>query len=507
MAYRGASNNEMMEPRLFTGPDICLAWRRPSDKKRSQAGFFTMNTDAQEVSKPGSDHKDMVLELNFVPTWAREPPGRNPYADYEDRRERTRRTEPRPRGAGRPMGRKTRGREARAMREVAPREEPRRDKPPSPAVLVQVSFVPERNRLGALVRDLRASGRAYPLADLAVRFLSSPAFYLVKLESEKFATGQPPRLLHQCKICQLVFGDERGLADHALKTHFDHMFVRETRSVDPPSGQFTCVARCRLSGELLPPPNYHGYNEKVLALWRTRFPHMTLDDYRAHIEIIREPEMLEQWKRLQSTRVVFRRKDQPEAPALEEDDARQLFRECYYPEMALCGHRFILPAETAQKLEDEALRRAVRGAWARESRRPYSLMMALRPAFHHMHLYLFKTPGGVTFVTAIQPHPLDPRRAVKNIAEVLHYLRRHPGCTRQELVQKLRPGMAADSPQAAAVLGPLRWLIERGHIIEFFNGTLSVPGAEGAARPAAPTAAQMEPVPVAAERPATSPHD
>jgi hypothetical protein len=25
------------------------------------------------------------------------------------------------------------------------------------------------------------------------------------------------------------------------------------------------------------------------------------------------------------------------------------------------------------------------------------------------------------------------------------------------------------------VISPLRWLIERGHVIEFFNGTLAVP--------------------------------
>ena len=61
------------------------------------------------------------------------------------------------------------------------------------------------------------------------------------------------------------------------------------------------------------------------------------------------------------------------------------------------------------------------------------------------------------------------------IREVLNHLREHPGCTRRNLMEALRPGLAPDAPEIKSVLTPLAWLVERGHIIEFFNGTLSVP--------------------------------
>ena len=426
--------------------------------------------------------QDVTLDLNFVPTWAREPPGRNPYAAFEGEREGRHPAGRRPPGPGQPFDRKPRDRKPPGERRPfrprgpAPVEPPREAAAPAP---VLISFVPERACLGHLVRDLRTSGRAYPLADLAARFLAAPAYYRVKLETRRPAAGAEQARLYQCRECGLLFLDDARLASHALGAHLDQVYTREEQVVDPPAGNFSCVARCRLSGEVLGPPNHHEYNEKVNALWRARFAHMSLDEYRGRVETVRDPELIEQWKKAQSSRVVFRRKDAPEEPALSEADARRVFLEQYARKMTAAGHRFIIPAEVAQRLEDESLKRAVRETWTRESRHPFSVMLALRPAFHHMRLHVFKTQNQITFVTSIQPHPLEPRRAVKSIAEALHYLRRHPGCTRRELVEKLRPGMAADSPQAAAVLNPLRWLIERGHVIEFWNGTLSVPGVAG----------------------------
>ena len=137
-----------------------------------------------------------------------------------------------------------------------------------------------------------------------------------------------------------------------------------------------------------------------------------------------------------------------------------------------------------------------------------TLMFALRPAFRHMRLHLFKV-GNETFVTAIQPKPMDLAHSVENIQKMLQLLREHPGWTRKELLEHMQPGLAAESTEAAELLKPLRWLIEKGHVIEFFNGTLSLPAApsqpkEQPAAPAATEAPAATDAPVPAE-PAAAP--
>jgi hypothetical protein len=166
---------------------------------------------------------------------------------------------------------------------------------------------------------------------------------------------------------------------------------------------------------------------------------------------------------------------EPQGEAMSEEDARHLFRETHLPKMVQHGTRAVVPAEVAKSMEDSPVKRAIREAWFQESRFPLSMSLAMRPAFRHMRLHMFKTNRKHVFVTAVKPKPLDPGVAVETIRNELTYLHDHPGCTRKELVEALRPDAALESPEVAEVVSNLRWLVEKGHVIEFYDGRLSVP--------------------------------
>jgi hypothetical protein len=449
------------------------------------------NSVDNDTSQP-QEKPVILLDLNFVPTWARQPAGKNPYEQFGggDRRDRGERREwggerrdrkPRPgqrpgqgQGPGPGAGRRDQRPDTRGPRdsqELPERRFERREE----FLPLDISFIPERNRLSALVHELRDSARAYPLMDLASAFLSNPAYYLVKIETRQPERDKEAPNLFQCKECKVLFFQKDALTTHALEKHLEKVFVREEVKVEPPSGNFLVIARCKLSGTLLGPPNYHGYNAKLQEIWKKQFAHMSLDSYRSHIETIRDPELIEKWKQENSTQVAYKPREPEGAPALTLAEVQKIFLQEHAPTLVAEGHRFIVPAEAASRIDDARLRSAVREAWTRESHRPFSLMLALRPAFNHMGLHMFRVQSGITFATYIRPRPIDPGQTITNIAEVLQFLQAQPGCSRQELVEKLRPGIALDSPKVAEVISPLRWLIERGHVIEFFNGTLAVP--------------------------------
>ncbi len=436
----------------------------------------------QNENAPDEQKTEPILELNFVPTWARQPPAANPYAHFEGRGEerrerRDRRDGGRPKFGGKGPPRRDRGerRPFHERRAYAPERRPEAAAPRPERLPLEISFIPESQRLGAVVREIRAAGRAYPVADVAARFLSNPAFYLVKIESRATRGGPKPAPFYQCRHCKVAFSGKSDLISHALRAHLDQFIKVEEIVGEPPAGNFVVVARCRLSGELLGPPNYHGYNEKVQELHRRRFSHMTLDEYRQHIETIRDPALIERWKDESRKQVVFRKIGEESAPPLSREEAEKLFLEQHADSFISETARAIIPAAAAQQIEDPGIKRTLREIWERESRHPFSLVFALRPAFNHMRLSLFKTSGGMMFVSAIRPAPINPRQAVEPIAGVLRFLQTHPGCTRQQLVEQLCPGAAPDSPEVAAVISPLRWLTDKGHVIEFFDGTLSVP--------------------------------
>ncbi len=473
------------------------------------------------------DAPELALDLNFVPTWARRPP-ENPYAGREEsgdrdwkaappgrregnrspagRRDGYERRAPRPgngprtgdrggfgeRGHRPPSaggaGAHTGGREARISadreRSGPRREGERREgggrrpaREPVARMNVRVSFLPDRERLSLVVRDIQVSRRAFPLIEIASRFLGRDDLYLVKLELPAPAEGQERKTFVQCLECKRVFCRRANAEAHILNDHTDKFFTIEETEVEPPTGVFACVARCGLSGVLLGPPNYHGYNEKIQELWSSRFAHLSKAEYLGRIETVRDEALVEQWKDSLRKRTVYRLKEVPEGQAAEpmtRAEAQDWMRTRVNGMLRESG-RSMLPGAQARKFDDPSLRAAVSLAWQKESRFPFTLSLALRPAFRHMHLHLFKVNAKETYVTAVAPVPVDLATAPAIVKEIVVFLEAHPGSTRQQVLEGLRPGADPESPEAAELLLHLGNLVANGGVIEFFNATLSLP--------------------------------
>jgi hypothetical protein len=306
--------------------------------------------------------------------------------------------------------------------------------------------------------------------DLANLFIHDSNGYLVKLEARRDATDFS---FYQCKKCKATTCSKEMMEQHLLGKHLEDLYEKKEIETDPPSGQFVCVARCRKSGVLLGPPNHHSYAEKLNELHQSRFPHLSLEEYKQQIETLREEALIEQWKEETRKQIVYTLKSNPEAPELDRTKAEAEFRK-EISSMYEITRRAVMPSSVAQSLEDRDITNAIRKAWSKESRFPLSTSFAMRAAFRHMHLHLFKA-GKINFVTHIKPRPVKPEKTVEKIAEVLRFLEAHPGSTRKHLLEVLHPSIDPASKEAAEALQPLGWLIERGHIIEYFNGTLSVP--------------------------------
>lgn len=444
--------------------------------------------------------EDHLLDLNFVPKWARQEPGENPYIRFEgsDQRQGARRGRREfggrmphrddDRQGGRHVDRDRRVKRPGAGSEDRPAREPatasigtsaaasqRR-----PRLPVRVSFLPERKGLGVIVRKIHHSVKAYALPDVAALFLSKPPYHLVKVE---FDTSADAALeLFQCRICAMIFLDREKAVKHLLSQHMDHYFEIIEVETEPPSGNFTCIARCTLSGELIAPPNHHSYVEKVNALHAAHFAQMSLEDYKKRIETLHDQELIEQWKQESSRQRRYHLKAAKDSEPMKESEARTYILQHLAGEAIRKGTRFVIPAVVAREMEDGPLRMAISDQWVHETRFPTTMIYALRPALRHMKLHLFKGSDRETFVTAVKPSPVKPEQAVSSICEALHYLESHPGCTREDLVAHLACGAQATDEKARPVINNLTWLIEKGHVIEFHDGRLSVPMSRNRAR-------------------------
>jgi hypothetical protein len=433
----------------------------------------------------GDPREQLVIDLNFVPSWARKPPadpagrpGRTAEAapDREERRYEDRARSPRPdrrpgaggRREGRDRFRREREPDA-ARAPLAPPDE--RFK------ALEIAFLPERHGLVPLAQRLARSLRAYALFEVAAMFLTKPDYYQIKLDLPADSAGP----LFQCAACKGVFADREAAAIHVFARHFDTFCRKEEREVEPPKGSFVCVARCGLSGELLGPPNHHGYADRLAEVHRGRYPEMPLEAYRKHVENSHDPELIERWKDSMKRQTVYHFGEGEGAVSFTRfSEAEAWFREHCLGKTVREGRHFTVPAAVAHALAEGGLRQAIQEAWQRESRFPLRFSITLRLAFRHLGLHTFKTGQGHTFLTSVVPTALDPSTAVPPLREILDFVTGKPGCTRVEMLAGLRTEAPLDDPNAPAVAEVnthLRWLVEKGHVIEFSDGRLAVPTA------------------------------
>jgi hypothetical protein len=150
--------------------------------------------------------------------------------------------------------------------------------------------------------------------------------------------------------------------------------------------------------------------------------------------------------------------------------------------------RCMLPGAVSRRFDDPSLRREVSMAWQRETRFPFTLSLALRPAFRHMKMHLFKINARETYVTAIAPTPVDLATAPDIVKEIVKFLEANPAATRQSLLDGLRPGANAESKEVQDLLRHLDNLVANGNVIAFYNGTLGLPRAQAEKPKAGPAA-------------------
>lgn len=441
----------------------------------------------------------LVLDLNFVPVWARKPPESRPFTGTADEghdrggeREGFRRHQ-RPDRAERPDRRQGGGGGRRPNF-----RDRQRGEMPSPRVVaepvderlasLEVAFLPERRGLAPLAGRFAKSCRAYSLFEVASLFLSKPDYYLIKIE---VPASQASLSLFQCTECKAVFLDRAAAASHVFSAHFEKFCRKEERETEPPKGNFVCVARCGLSGVLLGPPNYHGYNDKVAEIHRTRYPDMPLEAYRQRIETLHDATAIEQWKESMRKQVVYHFGHGEQAVSFNRfSEAESYFRDHSLAETVKESKSVMVPGAIAHAMEAGPLRRVIEEAWNRESRFPLKLSIILRLAFRHLGLHTFKAAGGHTFVTAVAPAPIEPAHAVEGVREILDFIAAKPGCTPSEMIAALNPA-APPAPAEGAETPPvpaassrehdlkrqLQWLVAKGHVIEFSDGRMAIPTA------------------------------
>jgi hypothetical protein len=500
---------------------------------------------------------DLDLEKLFLPSWAQEQPAGNRFEKYTgtegDQPERRRggprndsfgggggrgQSRPRTGGPGAPGGAGgSGGARFGDRRKDGPRRDDRggdrnqrheRPAPPAPLPEIAVTFIPVENGVESLARQIRVTGRAYPLFQIAQLVLDKPERYSVQLAIKKNADGTPKQALFSCALDDTPWLGEDEAVAHILKNHFATFYTAERTATEPPKGVYTFVAQCGFSGVILGPPNHHDYQNQLRKLHTERFARMPFEAFKARVKIVKDEAVVKKWVEDQSFKTEYVCLNVPEPlrlPNLEEVEKH--FRTVHKDAIIKPVETYIVAGVPSRTLRSHELQRLVRTEWEQQKYFPLPLATSLSRSFASHGLHFFKVNKTVTHVAVARPQylDLDASPVSENIKRIVTYINEHPKCTRRKMVEALAPAPKAtvieikpDEPKAAAesaeptaeqtaIIVDLHWLVHQGHVLEFADGKLDT-AKKPAPKPQKPepkaAPAAKAPAPATTETPAPS---
>jgi hypothetical protein len=340
---------------------------------------------------------------------------------------------------------------------------------------VAVRFLPHPRVLENVIDQIKASTVAYSIFSLARLFLEKPQRYDVRLTpSEGFS-------LYRLGEDGVLSADQHFLENNAFRLVHEKFYKREVRQLEPIRGNFAGVARCRLSGVLLGPTNYHGYQPKLRSIYEQRFSRrMSFSDYQRQVEIVNDPALVEQWREEARAVTTFSILDEQSPTTFANvAEAERHFRQNYLPDLVQQAGETVIDGVSSRQMPDRVLRRLIEDTWTCETRSPSQMMQELAKAFRDAGLHIFRHRRGMLFVSPIRARPLahDQTGVSPQVKGILETLAQSPRATRKDLADKLLPDVPSEEAESRkrALASDLHWLISEGYVIEFNDGTLDLP--------------------------------
>ncbi|MEO7299963.1 MAG: hypothetical protein ABI042_15460 [Verrucomicrobiota bacterium] len=453
---------------------------------------------------------ELDLEKLFLPAWAQESPNVNKYSKHagDDRPQRDERRGggsrpprrdfgggggqrpggPQSRGSGGPGGNRP-GQSRDGQRSPQGggdrfrRDEPREYRPPEPFAEISVTLLPDEKGVESIARQIKMTGRAYPLFEIAKLVLQKPERQQVKFDVIKKPDGTIAQPLFLCALDDSLWLSEDEAVAHVLGKHFATFYQAERTPTDPPKGTYTFVGQCGMSGTILGPPNHHDYQNQLRKLHLDRFSRMQFEEFKSRVKIVKDEAIVKKWIEDQSFKTEFVCLNVADAPRLQtREEVEKHFRETHLANIVKPVDSHTMTGLASRQLRCPPLQRVLREAWEEQRRFPIKLATVLSQLFAHHGLQFFKVNKTITHVSVARPNFLDLETtpvsdAVKKIVE---FINANPKCSRRKLIESLAPSVAApdgqknDQPSAeqTAIIGDLHWLIHQGHVIEFADGLL-----------------------------------
>lgn len=387
---------------------------------------------------------------------------------------------------------------------------------------VQITIYPEEKSVDALAAHVRQSGHAFSMFDAARLVLAGGDRFMVRYRcAEERAAG----LFNVPTDGSLFLNRDEALAHVLRSAALDEFYRVEEVELEAPKGEFSSVAVCGMSGEIIAPPSHHSYQTGVIRLHRERFSNMPIEEFKRRVRVEANPELVAKWKENMSKgrRWVCLKGETPEGGeplALNSRaDMEAHFRRTFGNDAVVEVREATIHGNIDKQKLSHVLFILLRQSVDAARKHLFEISQKLGAGLERRGLKLFKRRAGKQYVCRVKPRAIENGMVFSDrLAQLVDVLKGSHGIQMQKLVESIVPsppapeGTDPNAPkhptdEQVNVIKDIRWLANEGYVIEYSDGMvfLGVQG-EPQKEPAAKkdkgqaAAAQSE----ATEQPATT---
>ncbi len=173
---------------------------------------------------------------------------------------------------------------------------------------ISATLEPSQPAVEGLVRHIKQTFRSFPVSDLAKMIVQERERYDIHFKAE---AGKAK--LFQCLADKSLWLTKEEAVAHILNSPaIEEYYTVEEVDVGAPTGNFSAIAVCGMSGTLLGPSNHHEYQKNIVRLHRERFSNMPIDRLKSRIRMENDEETIEKWKEQVSKTRHYRLKGEEE---------------------------------------------------------------------------------------------------------------------------------------------------------------------------------------------------
>ena len=330
----------------------------------------------------------------------------------------------------------------------------------------EFQLLPEREILEKIKLEMRKTGISYGLSDICETILAKGERYSVKIRYKEENEKSFTKTIDD----QRIFSSDEKAVDHLLKNNFDKCFSKELDLEEKPIKNFSYVYQCAKTDFLLPPNNYHRYEEIVRQHMFLNGINEDFERFSKNLVKVEDPEQIKEWteKPLKIYKFSIKKEEADWCSGIDQLRAK-LLREM--PSSLFVKEAIIKINGSKVTFLESIIKEQFIQYYNFKPNWINQLFSACLVNLKKSNFTIFKySEKKHTYACAYKRNKIEGKQLSKNAQKILSLLKKSKESKKAVLLKDTD----LEALSSKDILVELKWMVKEGYVTEFANGSIAV---------------------------------